>query len=60
MNQKMREGLPHMGNNIIHLCFRQKNSAALSERGFRLRIAPRAKVPGLFCFPPSGEGRPPP
>ena len=27
--------------------------------GLRLRIAPRAKAPGLFCFPPSGEGRPP-
>ena len=27
--------------------------------GHRLRIAPRAKAPGLFCFPPSGEGRRP-
>ena len=55
VNQEMREGLPHR---IItaYNCVIVSKLGRPFRAGLRLRIAPRAKAPGLFCFPPSGEG----
>ena len=56
MNQEMREVLPHMCNNIIHLCYYQQTRPPfqLSGRAFTCGSHPGLKHL-LFCFPPSAD-----
>ena len=53
MNQEMKEGLPHMGNNIIHMCFRQQLGRPFSFQGgaFACGSHPGLKHLGYSVFP---------